>query len=327
MEHAPHGDLFDLMQKFPLPYPREKDNNEPEKQQEMIPVTFAWRVFLALIQAAIHIHAHGIIHRDLKPENILLMDNAFVRVGAEGEEEVLPEAEEMEGWNLKPVIGDFGSARPVERQGFNNPDDFDTKGHAPYFAPEELRTEPAMFTAAKKIDEKTTVFHLGCCLHQFLHGGKLPRVDTKEPDKLPKPPEPFWRHQDPNPSIDEEYKLQTDRIFDGAFGDTFDRPELDWAAYHRHFQYDAGGNGHSFITVMTACLQFDPDGRPDLETLLEWVMESLHGFPEPPSKEDHDLIHSKKRKRQPGEQVGDRYDHKETIRLAKLRKTERGKGV
>lgn len=342
-EHAPYGDLFDFMQKFPLPNPleKEKDKDKSSIQQDMIPVGFAWRVFLVLVKAAIRIHAYGIIHRDLKPENILLIDNAFVHVDGEGTETEVAETKEMKGWNLKPVIGDFGSARPVEREGFSNPDDFDMKGHPPYFAPEELRTEPAMFNPAKKIDEKTTVFHLGCCMHQFLHGGKLPRVQAKKPGELLNPPEPVWRHHDPNPESESEGAKPDDdnaspdtdeiRLLGWIFDEEIDRSELDWGAYNRHFKYgethDGTEDGSSFEDLIAACLRFDPKYRPSLKTLMAWVQDAVNDLPDAPTDEDYDLVHSKKRKRQPGEEKDELYDHEDTLRLEKLRKVETEKGL
>ncbi|KAE9972719.1 hypothetical protein EG327_009420 [Venturia inaequalis] len=327
-EPALDGDLFGLMQKFPLPGPKEKGKDKPETPQDMIPVAFAWRVFLALIQAAIHIHAHGIIHRDLKPENILLMNNEFVRINQDGEAEEPTEAKEMEGWNLKPVIGDFGSARPMEREGFNNPDDFDMKGHPPYFAPEELRTEPAVFGHAKKINEKTTVFHLGCCMHQFLHGGKLPRVDANKKTGPLNPPEPVWRHQYENP-VNAGPLSDLDKFLHNWNFDEEVDPEIDWDAYDRHFTYiePVSEDGINFGSLIADCLRFDPDDRPLLSVLLGKVQTAVHRFPGPPSKADHDLVHGKKRKRQPGEEEGDHHDHGETSRVEKSRKIQREKGL
>ncbi|TID19918.1 Histone-lysine N-methyltransferase [Venturia nashicola] len=67
--------------------------------------------------------------------------------------------------------------------------------------------------------------------------------------------------------------------------------------------------------------------RPPLQELLEHVQAAVDTFPGPPSKEDYDLVHSKKRKKQSNEEMGDRYDHKDTLRAEKLRKLEREKGI
>lgn len=69
---APSGDAFDFVTKFQVP----TSSKETYKTAEKIPLGYAWRFFLALVDAAIHILDCGIIHRDLTLKNILLVDEA-----------------------------------------------------------------------------------------------------------------------------------------------------------------------------------------------------------------------------------------------------------
>lgn len=170
-------------------------------------------------------------------------------------------------------------------------------------------------------------------MHQFLHGGKLPRVQAKKSGELPKPSEPVWRHQDADPESNPT--LVCGWIFDKEV----DRPDLDWNAYNRHFKYaeigeEAGDEstyeaeeGTSFTGLIATCLLFNPDDRPDLKRLLQCVQAGVDRFPGPPSPADYNRVHSKKRKGQPGEKNGDHYDHEETQREQKLRSIDREKGV
>lgn len=171
-------------------------------------------------------------------------------------------------------------------------------------------------------------------MHQFLHGGKLPRVQAKKPDELPKPFEPVSRHQDADPGND-----AAGILYDWIFDKEVDRPELDWNAYSCHFNYAENGNegvdksyheaeeGTSFAGLIASCLKFNPDDRPDLELLLKCVQAGVDRFPGPPSPADSNLIHSKKSKGRTGEENGEHYSHEETQRAEKLRKIEREKGV
>lgn len=125
----------------------------------------------------------------------------------------------MDGWRLKPMIGDFGSALPINpgTKTIRNRTDFDELGYRDFKAPEEYhiflsvlsrkRTKkaandktneaevyenetpvdqqaPEVNEDETKIDEKATVFHSGYLMHQFLMAGQSPREPLDRKDDL-----------------------------------------------------------------------------------------------------------------------------------------------
>lgn len=50
-----------------------------------------------ILEALLHIHAHGIVHRDLKPENILLDDSMNIKITDFGFARVLRAGELLTG--------------------------------------------------------------------------------------------------------------------------------------------------------------------------------------------------------------------------------------
>lgn len=57
-----------------------------------------------ILEALMHIHAHGIVHRDLKPENILLDDAMNVKITDFGFARILQAEERLRG-NFLNFIG------------------------------------------------------------------------------------------------------------------------------------------------------------------------------------------------------------------------------
>lgn len=93
-------------------------------EKEMIPVAFAWRVFLALVKAAIHIHAHDIIHRDLKTENILFMDDAPIeKVEDEKKEREKPKETENAEVEAESEEGDEEKLNNEDQNELDNEDE------------------------------------------------------------------------------------------------------------------------------------------------------------------------------------------------------------
>ena len=89
----------------------------------------------AIAQGLEHAHREGIIHRDIKPANILL------------------------GPDAQPKIGDFGLARPLDRERADGV----TLGTPGYTAPEVYHRE-------QPIDQRSDIFSLGALLYELLCG-------------------------------------------------------------------------------------------------------------------------------------------------------------
>jgi len=132
------GMLFIIMEYVPGLSLFQAANGQPILAEDVVPL------MVAVCQGLEHAHENGIIHRDIKPANILL-NHANV-----------------------PKIGDFGLARPLERQIQEGEDIFGTPG---YTAPEVIDTPQA-------IDHRADLFSIGVMLHELLTG-ILPEADPR----------------------------------------------------------------------------------------------------------------------------------------------------
>jgi len=102
------------------------------------------RIVCGICSGLAHAHDNGIIHRDIKPANILLDLHA------------------------NPKIGDFGLARPSDRQFQEGEEIFGT----PHY------TAPEVVNAPHTVDHRADIFSLGVILHELLTG-RLPADDTR----------------------------------------------------------------------------------------------------------------------------------------------------
>lgn len=102
------------------------------------------RLVTGICHGLAHAHQNGIIHRDIKPSNILLDLNA------------------------NPKIGDFGLARPADRQIQAGEEIFGT----PHY------TAPEVVAAPSAVDHRADIFSVGVLLHELLTG-RLPADDHR----------------------------------------------------------------------------------------------------------------------------------------------------
>ncbi len=102
------------------------------------------RLVSSICHGLAHAHENGIIHRDIKPANILLDHNA------------------------RPKIGDFGLARPHDRQVQEGDEIYGT----PHYTAPEVTQPP--FTVCFRAD----IFSVGVLLHELLTG-QLPAMDPR----------------------------------------------------------------------------------------------------------------------------------------------------
>ncbi|HUN82196.1 MAG TPA: serine/threonine-protein kinase, partial [Phycisphaerae bacterium] len=96
------------------------------------------RLFMTICDAVAYAHQHGIIHRDLKPGNILVDHDG------------------------RPHILDFGLAKALGSDQFNQTQTGEFLGTFAYAAPEQVQGDP------QQIDTRTDVYALGMILYEML---------------------------------------------------------------------------------------------------------------------------------------------------------------
>lgn len=168
----------------------------------VLPHGFLWRLWIALVDAAIHMHEVNIIQLDLHLSIVFFS--------------LVEDDEIMDGWGFKPQVGDFGWALSTNPTRFDNPTDFDL-GATRMLAPEQhLTCPPLLQDPEDKVSENTSVFHIAIIIHQFLNGLDLAHVPRPGPE--PGGDHPFWPYQSDeiDSSIDpiKEQQLLEDALFD-----------------------------------------------------------------------------------------------------------------
>ncbi len=132
------GMLFITMEYVPGLSLFEAANGQPILQGETVPL------IASICRGLAHAHENGIIHRDIKPANILL------------------------NHHNEPKIGDFGLARPLERQIEEGEEIFGTPGY----------TAPEVVERPQSIDHRADIYSIGILLHELLTG-MLPTADPR----------------------------------------------------------------------------------------------------------------------------------------------------
>lgn len=149
-----------------------------------IPLAFAWRIWIALVDAAIRLKKANIIHLDLHPDNIFFSPD-------DADNEV------MGRWGFKPQAGDFGWAMPINSSRSHNPSDFDI-GAPRLRTPEQHLTDPPLLGLPNdKITGRTSVFQIAVMMHTFLNNGVLafPGIVGRTAASAAEDNEdPFWPH-------------------------------------------------------------------------------------------------------------------------------------
>jgi serine/threonine-protein kinase len=110
-----------------------------------LPLAVAWRYLTAIGDGLHHAHEAGVIHRDLKPSNVLLH--------ADG----------------RPLLGDFGLARPSEAPSGITMNGF-ALGTPGYISPEQAMGAP--------IDRRTDIYSLGVMAFEMLTGSRPYMADN-----------------------------------------------------------------------------------------------------------------------------------------------------
>lgn len=214
------------------------------KEYAALPHGFVWRLWIALVDAAIHMHEADVIHLDFHLSNVFFNP--------------VEDDEIMDGWGFKPQVNDFGWALPTNSTRFENPADFDL-GATRLGAPEQhLTCPPLLRDPNDKVSEKTSVFHIAVIIHQFLNGFDVAHVPRPGPE--PDGNDPLWPYHsdDINDSIDpiEEQQLLEDALFNH---------DHNLAEYH----------ASSFKPLLKTCMRFSPNDRLTLQELRAALFDEL----------------------------------------------------
>ena len=120
-----------------------------------IPIEHKLAILLDVSNALCHMHTHEVVHCDLTPNNILITED------------------------LKPKIGDFGSAKVIPGCGKLN---YPVPGTPSYMPPEALAEHSDKCSYDKKLD----IYSFGCVMH-FVKTGKdfVPRNKFLQPSQDP----------------------------------------------------------------------------------------------------------------------------------------------
>jgi serine/threonine protein kinase len=131
-------------------------------KKKYLPKAFLFDCFSALVKAGKFMVDRNMLHNDLKHVNVLMVADA----GGDMREFAHETDEKAIGWGIKPVITDFGLARPMESKMFNNPLDLIGFGTKSFRPPEQCRDEETglSWLGPRKVGEKAVVFALGCIM-------------------------------------------------------------------------------------------------------------------------------------------------------------------
>jgi serine/threonine protein kinase len=231
--------------------PRMVKGSKPNKDKDTrMPETFFMDIFAALLTACQFMANRNIFHNDMKASNICI-DFDPVR----SLDQFFPDepTEEQFSWQLKPVVIDLGTVRPIVSTQFVNPDSLLGVGSFGYRAPEQCRAAPGAplsLLPGTLLGEKSMIFSCACSIFTMMHPNVyLPQFHETVPEEQPCPyadlyAEPMESNEDMS-HIRKQFQRRLDNTTSAE-----DSLYL------------------SLTRMLIKCLRFNPDARPTFEEAL-----------------------------------------------------------